>query len=215
MQQDLERKLRRRPPGKPRTSRPSRCPASARASPRARSPGCGRSSTPPRCGRSSSRRRRSGWPADATTRPPSCRRSRRGSSPSSKATRPSPASTGRWPSWQQQLNYLLELNGDPNNPGVKELQQKIAEAAQERERIRKERIEEFQKTQLQEVARKLQADDEKIDADLAGLKIVQEKTRTEMKEYEAKLAKILPEARRPEGLRQGRYARASPRSSAG
>ena len=34
----------------------------------------------------------------------------------------------------------------------------------------------FRRAQLQEVARKLQADEEKIDAELANLKIVQEKT---------------------------------------
>ena len=96
-----------------------------------------------------------------------CRQSRRGSSPSSKATPPSPDINRQVASWQKQLNYRVELSGDPNEPGVKELKQKITEAAQERERIRKERIEEFQKTQLQEVARKLQADDEKIDSDLA------------------------------------------------
>jgi polysaccharide biosynthesis transport protein len=99
--------------------------------------------------------------------------------------------------WQKQLNYLIDLSGDRNGAGAKELRQKIAEAAQERERVRKERIEEFQKTQLQEVGRKLQTDDEKIDADLAALKIVQEKTRGEIKEYESKLASILPEAEGP------------------
>jgi polysaccharide biosynthesis transport protein len=99
--------------------------------------------------------------------------------------------------WQQQLTQQLGLNGDPNNAGIKELKRKITEAAQERERVRKERILEFQKTQLQEVGKRLQTEDEKIDADLAALKIVQEKTRAEMKEYEAKLAKILPETEGP------------------
>ena len=95
--------------------------------------------------------------------------------------------------WQRQLNYLVDLSGDRNGAGAKELRQKIAEAAQERERVRKERIEEFQKTQLQEVGRKLQSDEEKIDSDLAASKIIQDKTRTEIKEYETKLASILPE----------------------
>jgi polysaccharide biosynthesis transport protein len=99
--------------------------------------------------------------------------------------------------WQKQLNYLIDLSGDRNGAGAKELRQKIAEAAQERERVRKERIEEFQKTQLQEVGRKLQADEEKIDADMAANKILQEKTRGEIKEYGAKLASILPEAEGP------------------
>src|SRR5262245_30777539 len=93
--------------------------------------------------------------------------------------------------WQQQLTHHVGLNGDPNNPGIKELKRKISEAAQERERVRKERVLEFQKTQLQEVAKRLQTDGEKIDDELAGLKIIREKTQTEMKEYEAKLAKIL------------------------
>jgi succinoglycan biosynthesis transport protein ExoP len=100
-------------------------------------------------------------------------------------------------SWQKQLNYRVELSGDPNGLGVKELKQKISEAAQERERIRKERIEEFQKTQLQEVARKLKADDEKIDSDLAAVAIIQEKTRAELKEYKSNLVNILPEAEGP------------------
>jgi capsular exopolysaccharide synthesis family protein len=99
--------------------------------------------------------------------------------------------------WQKQLDYLVRLSGETNGPGAKELKQKITEAAQDRERVRKERIEEFQKTQLQEVGRKFQADDEKIDSDLASLKIIQEKTRAEMKEYEAKLASILPDAETP------------------
>jgi len=99
--------------------------------------------------------------------------------------------------WQRLLDRQLELNRDPNNPGVKELKGKIAEAAQERERVRKERVVEFQKTQVEEVARKLKADEEKIDAELSTLKVIQEKTRGEMKEYEAKLATILPEADGP------------------
>ena len=99
--------------------------------------------------------------------------------------------------WQKQLNYLIDLSGDRNGAGAKELRQKIAEAAQERERVRKERIEEFQKTQLQEVGRKLQTDEEKIDADLAAIKIIQDKTRGEIKEYQSKLASILPEAEGP------------------
>lgn len=99
--------------------------------------------------------------------------------------------------WQKQMNYLLDLNPDQNNPGVRELKRKITEAAQERDRVLKERVEEFQKTQLQEVARKLQADEDKIDAELASLRVLQEKTRMEMKEYEAKLAAILPEAETP------------------
>jgi Mrp family chromosome partitioning ATPase len=99
--------------------------------------------------------------------------------------------------WQKQMNYLLDLNGDRNNPGVRELRNKIVEAAQERERVRKERIEEFNKTQVLEVTRRLQADDERIDAELASLAIVQQNTRREMKEYEARLAKILPEAETP------------------
>lgn len=99
--------------------------------------------------------------------------------------------------WQKQLNYLVDLSGDKNNPAVRELKGKITEAAQERERVRKERIEEFQKSQLQEVVRKLQADEEKITAELSNLKIVQEKTRSEMKEYENKLSKILPDIEGP------------------
>lgn len=95
--------------------------------------------------------------------------------------------------WQRQLSYLVETSGSRTGPGAKELTQKITEAAQDRERVRKERIEEFQKTQLLEVARKLQLDDDKIDAELSALKIVQEKTRGEMKEYETKLASILPD----------------------
>lgn len=99
--------------------------------------------------------------------------------------------------WQKQVSYLVDLSGDKNNPAVKELKAKIAEAAQERERVRKERAEGFQTGQLQEVVRKLQADDEKLDAELASLKVVQEKTRTEMKEYEAKLVGLLPETDGP------------------
>jgi polysaccharide biosynthesis transport protein len=99
--------------------------------------------------------------------------------------------------WQKQLNYLIDLSGDKNNPAVLELKGKIDTGAQDRERVRKERIEEFQKSQLQEVVRKLQSDDEKINAELGNLKIVQEQTRTEMKEYEAKLSKILPDIEGP------------------
>ncbi|HKB02145.1 MAG TPA: hypothetical protein VKD90_07995 [Gemmataceae bacterium] len=99
--------------------------------------------------------------------------------------------------WQQRMTFLLDLNKDRNNPGVRELQQKIDEAARERERVRKERIEEFQRTQVREVGRKFQADEDRIDAELASLRVLQEKTRTELKEYEAKLAKILPEIEAP------------------
>lgn len=99
--------------------------------------------------------------------------------------------------WQKQMNYLVDLSGDKNNPAVRELKGKMTEAAQDRERIRKERTEEFQKSQIQEVVRKLQSDDEKINAELSSLKIIQDQTRTEMKEYEAKLAKILPDVEGP------------------
>jgi len=99
--------------------------------------------------------------------------------------------------WQKQLNYLIDLSGDKNNPAVKELKAKIAEGTVERERIRRERMMEFQKSQLLEVVRKLQTDEEKLDADIGNLKLVQAKTKTEMQEYEAKLAKILPDAEGP------------------
>jgi capsular exopolysaccharide synthesis family protein len=99
--------------------------------------------------------------------------------------------------WQKQLDYLVRLNGDANSPGAKELKQKIAEAGQERDRVRKERVEEFQKVQLVEVGRRLQLDDEKIDSDLAALKIFQDQKQKELKEYEAKLASILPDAETP------------------
>ncbi len=95
--------------------------------------------------------------------------------------------------WQKQMTYLVDLSGDKNNPAVRELKGKITEAAQDRERVRKERIEEFQKSQLEEVVRKFKTDEEKIDAEVANLKVVQEKTRIEIKEYEGKLASILPE----------------------
>jgi capsular exopolysaccharide synthesis family protein len=104
--------------------------------------------------------------------------------------------------WQKTVNYLLDLNGDENNPGVRGLQQKITEAARERERVRKERVEEFQRTQLQEVARKLRADEDKIDVELAGLRFAQEKTRAELKEYEAKLPRMLPEGDAPKDFRK-------------
>lgn len=99
--------------------------------------------------------------------------------------------------WQRQVTHLLELNNDPNNPGVNELQRKIATAGKDREAIRQERVTEFQKTQAQETIRRLQADEEKLDAELAALKISQEKTRTELKEYGTWLAKHLPEADAP------------------
>lgn len=99
--------------------------------------------------------------------------------------------------WQRQVAHLLELNNDPSNPGVRELQRKIAAAGKDREAVRRERLAEFQQAHGQDAARKLRADEEKLDAELASLKIVQEKTRSEMKEYEAKLAKILPEADGP------------------
>jgi capsular exopolysaccharide synthesis family protein len=99
--------------------------------------------------------------------------------------------------WQRQVTHLLELNNDPSNPGVKELQRKITMAAKDREVVRQERITEFQKTQSQETIRRLDADEEKLDAELAALKISQEKTRTELKEYETWLAKHLPEADGP------------------
>jgi capsular exopolysaccharide synthesis family protein len=99
--------------------------------------------------------------------------------------------------WQRQVTHLLELNNDPTNPGVKELQRKIATAGKDRDAIRQERISEFQKTQAQETVRRLQADEEKLDAELAALKISQEKTRTELKEYGTWLANHLPEADAP------------------
>jgi capsular exopolysaccharide synthesis family protein len=99
--------------------------------------------------------------------------------------------------WQKQVNHLLELNSDESNPGVQELKRKIAKSGQERDKVRQERIAEFQRGQGQESLRRLQVEEEKLDADLAALKLIEEKTRTEMKEYEAKLAKILPEADGP------------------
>jgi polysaccharide biosynthesis transport protein len=94
---------------------------------------------------------------------------------------------------QAKLTYMLKLNPDETNPGARDLKQKISEAAQEKDRLRKERVEEFQRTQLAEVGRTLQRDDERIDADLIAVKIVEERVREEIKTYEAKLAKILPD----------------------
>lgn len=99
--------------------------------------------------------------------------------------------------WQRQRNYLLELNNDPTNPGVRELDRKIAAAADDREQVRQLRVAEFQKSQAQETARKLQVEEEQLDAELATLKIVRDKAQAEMKEYEAKLAQILPAAEGP------------------
>jgi len=99
--------------------------------------------------------------------------------------------------WTRQVNHLLELNNDPNNPGVKEIQRKIARAGQDRDAVRRERIAEFQKGQGNETLRRLQAEEEKLDAELSSLKLVQQKTQAELKEYEAKLAKILPETDAP------------------
>jgi polysaccharide biosynthesis transport protein len=98
----------------------------------------------------------------------------------------------RLASWQKQLDYLTKLNNDPENPGVKDLKQQIGEAAQDRERVRKERIEEFQKSMVGEIARRMEQDDERLDAEVQSLKIQHEKTAKELKEYEDKLAKILP-----------------------
>ena len=95
---------------------------------------------------------------------------------------------------QAKLNYMLKLNPDETNPGARDLKQKIAEAGAEKDRIRKERIAEFQTTQLTEVGRTLQREDERIDADLVAVKIVQDQVQEELKTYEAKLAKILPDA---------------------
>ncbi|HEX3152700.1 MAG TPA: hypothetical protein VHR66_31800 [Gemmataceae bacterium] len=99
--------------------------------------------------------------------------------------------------WQRQIAHLLELDSNRDNPGVKDLERKIADAAKDREQVRKERVAEFQKSQTEETIRRSHADEEKIDVEIAGLKIVQDKTHAEMKEYEAKLAKILPEVDGP------------------
>lgn len=99
--------------------------------------------------------------------------------------------------YQRQLNYLLDWSKDEASPSVRELKKKIAEGAQEKERVRKERVVEFQKSQVDEVVRAIHREEDKIDAELAGLKIVQDKARSEMKEYEAKLSKVLPEADGP------------------
>lgn len=100
--------------------------------------------------------------------------------------------------WQMQMKHLLELNSDENNPGVKELKGKIAEAAQDRERIRKERIEEVRRSQLDETVRRMKADVERIDAELETLKFSHERTTKSIKEYESKLVAILPNAKSPD-----------------
>ncbi|HVK11876.1 MAG TPA: hypothetical protein VM597_24095 [Gemmataceae bacterium] len=94
---------------------------------------------------------------------------------------------------QGKLDYMLKLNPNENNPGARDLKQKIADAGQERERLRKDRVEEFQKSQLVDVGRSLQREEERIDADLVAVTIVEEQVRNEIKTYEAKLAKILPD----------------------
>jgi polysaccharide biosynthesis transport protein len=99
--------------------------------------------------------------------------------------------------WQRQVAHLLDLNDDPTNAGVVELKRKIADAAKERDRVRQERVAEFQRAQAQETARRAQADEERVDAELASLKLVQDKTRTEVKEYEAWVKKNLPEGDEP------------------
>ncbi len=94
--------------------------------------------------------------------------------------------------WQKQLAFQLELNNDPNNIGVRELRQKIADQSAEREKIKKARVDEYRHALLDDTTRRLKDDGEKLDADLVSAKIVQEKLTAEIAEYEAKLASILP-----------------------
>ncbi|WP_020470503.1 tyrosine-protein kinase domain-containing protein [Zavarzinella formosa] len=94
--------------------------------------------------------------------------------------------------WQKQLNFQLELNSDPNNKGIAELRQKIADQTAEREKMKKARVEEYRESMRDDTVRRLNSEGEKMDAELVGAKIVHEKTTAEISEYEAKLASILP-----------------------
>ena len=102
--------------------------------------------------------------------------------------------------WQKQLAYQLQLNADPEKPTAKDLRQKIGDAAQDRERVRTERVEEYRKSRMDEYVRGLKTESEKLDAELEGLVFVRDRTIKDMKEYEAKLAKILPPTDKPKDL---------------
>lgn len=94
--------------------------------------------------------------------------------------------------WQKQLSYQLELNSDPNNKGILELKQKIADKTAEREQIKKDRVEEYRQTMTDDTIRRLKGEGERMDAEIIAGKIVEEKVKAEIAEYEGKLASILP-----------------------
>ena len=94
--------------------------------------------------------------------------------------------------WQKQLTFQMELNADPKNKGILELKQKIADQTAEREKLKKARMDEYRESMREETKRRLEGEGEKMDAELVAAKIVHEKTASEIEEYEAKLAAILP-----------------------
>ncbi|MEZ6139250.1 MAG: hypothetical protein R3B84_01645 [Zavarzinella sp.] len=93
---------------------------------------------------------------------------------------------------QARLDYFHKLNPDKENSGLKGLKERLQTLTAQKETIRKQRLVEYQKTQLQVLEYQLKEQQEQLDVEETGLVIRKETLQKELKEYEKKLADILP-----------------------
>jgi len=95
-------------------------------------------------------------------------------------------------SMTSRIDYLVKLSGDPNLASVVDLRNKVAEAQKERETFKKERLAEYQKSQLPIVEKKLKNDLERCTTTLAQTATQKEKLAASIEEYQKTLGQIGP-----------------------
>jgi capsular exopolysaccharide synthesis family protein len=90
-------------------------------------------------------------------------------------------------SLKTRIEYLIKVSGDPELASVKELRQRITEAEQERERFKRERLEEYQKSQLPIFEKKLKSDLERCATAITQLSEQKKKMEQSAVEYQKML----------------------------
>jgi capsular exopolysaccharide synthesis family protein len=85
------------------------------------------------------------------------------------------------------VDYLIKLSGDADLASIVELRQKIAEAKDERENFKKERVAEHHKSQHPGVEKKLKNDLEKAQTNLTQLALQKQKAEEAIEEYQKSL----------------------------
>jgi Mrp family chromosome partitioning ATPase len=85
------------------------------------------------------------------------------------------------------IEYLIKISGDPNLASVVELRQRVADAQQERDKFKQGRLEEYQKSQLPVVEKKLKNDLERCQTALVQLTEQKKKMEEAAAEYQGML----------------------------